>query len=370
MSKKYKYNPSAPANVLDAALVQLNHQHDNLLTKLESKGLKQYNNIASDLRVLAQQQHNNRFVWLNLPEGIDSNLLERMLYFRYQLMFYYDEVLNEFHILPFTLKSKNDDQIDFYGRYNYVQPVSFNGKSTSGKGERNRYLANVTKTVIHDIPFVENKEEAIKLAKEGAVLIFDYTSQVAQYAIPKAVTQQSFVEAETEILKFTRRSLLNSIAMKWVRFQSEADAENFNELQDAYNMQITKTDRQFVGFNANMEFQESGNTNPSDTTAFWAAFEALDNLRLKTLGISSDGSVQKKAQMLQAEMALDGISTQHPLLDAWAQRLKACAIINAVWGLGITCELNIGGDQTNTEQSDNDKDDQTMGDNPEGGTDE
>ena len=205
--------------------------------------------------------------------------------------------------------------------------------------------------------------------REGAVIINDYTSSTAQFAMPQAIQQQSFVEAQAEILKLTRRSMLNSVAMKWIRFKTEADAENFNEIQDAYNLQITESDKQFVGFNADLDFQESGNTNPADVTSFWAAYEALDNVRLKTLGISSDGQVQKRAQMLQSELALDNISSQHPLLDAWMQRIQACAIINAVWNLGITCELNMGDDQEQQSSEDNDKDGQAMGDNP-GGSDE
>lgn len=364
---KYQYDPNAPANVLDAALVQMNFQHDTLKERTKTKrALRQYNVIANSIRVTAQQQHNNRFIWANLPKGLDGQLIERMLWFRYQLMFYYDDVLKEFHILPFSLYSKDEDQIDFYGRYNYVTPVSFNGKSLqAGEKGKHQYLGNVRRKVVHDIPFVNSYEEAIECAKQSAVLLFDYTSQVAQFAVPAAVLQQSFVEAETEILKMTRRALLNSIAMKWVRFKSEADADNFNELQDAYNLMLLETDKQFVGFSSELEIQESGNQNPSDITSFWAAYEALDNLRLKTLGISSDGSVQKKAQMLQAEMALDGLSTQYPLLDAWFQRIRACAIINSIWNLGITCELNMGDSEQQDQTNEQDGEDNEMGDNPE-----
>lgn len=369
MSKPVKRFPDS--NPVNVALNQLNMQQLQLQERT-SKGLKHYNQIAAALRTLSQQQHNNRFIWLNLPEGLDSQLIERMLWFRYQLAFFYDDTLKEFHILPFTLSSENEDSLDFYNRYNYITPIPFNGKSLS-KGDKvpkNVYLSKISKKVIKSVPFVESKEEAIDLIKNGAVIINDYTASTAQFALPMAVQQQSFIEAQAEILKLTRRALLNSVSMKWVRFNNEADAESFNEIQDAYNLQITESDKQFVGFNANMDFQESGNTNPADVTSFWAAYEALDNLRLKTLGISNDGQVQKRAQMLQSELALDNISSQHPLLDAWMQRIQACAIINAVWNLGITCELQLGDGQGQQGSEDSDRDGQPMGDNPEGGSDE
>lgn len=366
MTKPIRHPESNPLN---SALNQLNEQAI-MLEQRTSSGYKHYKGISNSLRVLAQQQHNNRFIWLNLPEGIDSLLMERMLWFRYQVALYYDDILEEFHILPFTLSSDKEDNLDYYNRYNWITPTPFNGKSldqkNSKRNRKNNYLEKITKKVVHDIPFVGNFEEAMEMAKESAVIINDYSSSTAQYATPMAILQQSFVEAQTESLKLTRRSLLNSTPMKWVRFKTEADAENFNDIQDAYNNQILESDKQFVGFSADLDFQESGSTNPADVTSFWAAYEALDNLRLKTLGISSDGAVQKRAQMLQSELALDNISSQHPLLDSWMQRIQACAIINAIWDLGITCELNIGGMEGSGEQENSDNDGIDMGDNPGG----
>ena len=82
-------------------------------------GMNLKQSIRKQLRVLDEQNAVNCFKWMNLPTGLSSQELERLLYYRGQLAFFYLKELNQFFILPYAL----DGTIDAYGRFNTIHPV-------------------------------------------------------------------------------------------------------------------------------------------------------------------------------------------------------------------------------------------------------
>ena len=76
-------------------------------------------NMKRILRLIDEQDAINRYKWYNLPCNISSEELERLLYYKGQLCFFYFKDLDEFYFMPFAL----DGSIDFYGRYNTIHPV-------------------------------------------------------------------------------------------------------------------------------------------------------------------------------------------------------------------------------------------------------
>ena len=69
-------------------------------------------NIRRALRVLDEQNAINRYVWYNLPNGLNGQLLERILYYKAQGMFFYSPLDETFYYLPYALNGT----IDIYGR--------------------------------------------------------------------------------------------------------------------------------------------------------------------------------------------------------------------------------------------------------------
>ena len=78
-------------------------------------------NMKHLLRLVDEQDAVNRYKWFNLPCDLSSGELERLLYYRGQLCFFYFKELDKFYILPYAL----DGTIDFYGRFNRVHPIPF-----------------------------------------------------------------------------------------------------------------------------------------------------------------------------------------------------------------------------------------------------
>ena len=95
-----------------------------------------------------------RFEWINLPEEIPSDLIERILFFRFKGGLF--KVLDRFIFLPFTLRGEESKTIDSYGRYLKITPVLFTGQwKMSGDGEKQDdidFVSNKSWDVVYDLP--------------------------------------------------------------------------------------------------------------------------------------------------------------------------------------------------------------------------
>ena len=85
--------------------------------------------IKRVLRIIDEQDAVERFHWVNLPDGIDGELIERVLYYRGQGAFFFMETDGKFYFLPYAL----DGSIDVYGRYTGITPLPFNGSASDEK---------------------------------------------------------------------------------------------------------------------------------------------------------------------------------------------------------------------------------------------
>ena len=115
--------------------------------------------IKKILRKNDREQYVNRFEWL-LPGDLTGELVERMLYYRYSIMFFYIPELNEFNALPYTGKG-----IDEYGRYKECTPLPFNGSSEKDEV----YIPGLTRIPIYDMTKTDGYEIPI-FDENGAVV--------------------------------------------------------------------------------------------------------------------------------------------------------------------------------------------------------
>ena len=93
--------------------------------------------IKKQLRIMDEQDAINRFTWYNLPEGLNSRLIERILYYKGQGMLFF--LNDKFYFLPYAL----DGTIDVYGRFMSVTPLPFNGTANDGKPETGLLAENM-----------------------------------------------------------------------------------------------------------------------------------------------------------------------------------------------------------------------------------
>ena len=303
-----------------------------LPTKFGSSKCTIKEDIKKYLRLIDEQDAVNRYVWYNLPANLTSQELERMLYYKGQLCFFYDKDLEEFYFMPFCL----DGSIDFYGRYNTIHPVPMtSGTDDKGNKAQAQYLANKKLKCVYSIKLPE--ELTKKDLMESCVLIHDYTKQLSQMIQPRAVVNDPLLDVMAECVPFMRTSMISSTGIKGVRVQ-DAD-QQANVIDGSRSLEhAAMTGNPWVPIIGNIEFQELTDGPTGKIEDYMLAMQSLDNLRLSGYGLDNGGLFEKKSHILQTEADLNGGPVGLVLQDGLSIRQNFCNIVNSIWGLGIWCE--------------------------------
>lgn len=322
-----------------------------------------FEKIGKSLRTIDYQQFLTRFKWHNLPEGIDSELFERIMYFSGSAMFFYIKDLDRFYLLPYGMSGeKTQVGIDFYGRFNRLKPYSFNG-STDGAGEQEGgkriskadiYLSTQIRDNIKDIPMVRTEEEAKKIYENGAVICWDTSPGLAYYADSRNRTCKPFIDYMVQILIQTKSALINSSGFNLFSSDSESSNDIMQMQIDAINKDREKGKLAAVVSHLLGQIENLQSNAPASMQDFWNSLQAADNLRLKSLGIQNDGVVQKSQYQNIASQALDMNDSLQVYFNSFLERVKFSAIVNSIWGLNIYPEpllLPKGGEQSSQQQN-------------------
>ena len=293
--------------------------------------------IKRALRIKDMQESVNRYVWYNLPNNITSQELERMLYYKGQLCFFYMKDLDQFFFMPYAL----DGTIDFYGRYNRVHPVPM----TSGTEDKNgkaqaQLLSEIKLDVLYGIPVPkegDTVETFMKSLDNKCVLLYDYCKQLAQTITPRCEVNDAILDVMAECVPFMRTSLLLSTGVKGMRVQNGDDWTNVQDANKSVEDAALSGDP-YIPMVGMTEFQDLQNGQVAKSEEYMLAYQSLDNLRLSLLGIENNGVFEKKAHELQTEANINGGPVGLVLQDGLSIRQTFCTIVNALYGLGMWCE--------------------------------
>lgn len=289
-------------------------------------------NVKKALRLIDEQDAVNRYTWYNLPCNITSQELERMLYYKGQLAFFYMEDLDEFYFMPYAL----DGTIDFYGRFNTVHPVPMTSGTDDKAGKAQaELLSNIKLKCIYGIKLPEDL--TVEDLTKSAVLLHDYSKQLSQTIIPRQVINDGIIDIEAECIPFMRTALIEETGVMGVRVQ---DADQAAAVQDGSNSLVNAAMNgdMYVPIVGQMEFQELTNGTTGKAEDYMLAMQSLDNFRLSLYGIDNGGLFEKKAHELQSEADINGGPVGLVLQDGLSIRQNFCNIVNSIWGLGIWCE--------------------------------
>lgn len=283
------------------------------------------------LRLVDEQDAVNRYTWYNLPANITSQELERMLYYKGQLCFFYDKNLDEFYFMPYAL----DGTIDSYGRYNTIHPVPMtSGTDDKGNKAQAEYLANKKLKCIYGIKSdIPTLDELVN----STVLLHDYTKQLSQMIIPRCSVNDPILDTMAECIPYMRTAMIASTGIKGVRVNDADQQQNvYDGSRSLENAALTGNP--WVPIVGNIDFQELTNQGIGKIQDYMLAMQSLDNLRLSGYGIDNGGLFEKKAHELQSEADLNGGPVGLVLQDGLSIRQNFCDIANSLWDLGIWCE--------------------------------
>lgn len=294
-------------------------------------------NIKKLLRIVDEQDALNRYTWHGLPDEIDGNLVERMLYYKGQAAFFYEKTLDRFFILPYAL----DGTIDVYGRFTGIKPLPFNGSTesdnkTAKKDPQTEWLSGLHRIPIYDIVITDMDMEKFETY---CVLLSDYSKQISQTVLPRQMLNDPLLDVESEFIPYMRLAAISSTGVQGMRVQDE-DAESNVEAASQSVQKAALSGRKWIPIIGTIDFQELTGNPTYKTEDYMLAMESLDNLRLGLYGLQNGGLFQKRAHMLQAEQSMMSAATGLILQDGLYLRQKFCDIVNSIWGIGIWCEIS------------------------------
>lgn len=284
--------------------------------------------IKKQLRLVDEQDAVNRYVWKNLPMNLPSQEVERMLYYKGQLCFYYDKDLEEYYFMPYAL----DGTIDFYGRYNTIHPVPMTSGTDDKAGKAQaQYLAGKKLKCIY------GKDEEVQDKNNSCILLHDYTKQLSQTIIPRCTVNDSLLDVMSECIPFMRTCLISGSGIKGMRVN---DADQAAAVHDAAKgvSNAALTAEPWVAIEGSVEFQELTDGATLKAEEYMLAMQSLDNFRLSTYGLQNGGLFEKKAHELQEEADINGGPVGLIMQDGLTIRKNFCELANKIWGLNISCE--------------------------------
>ena len=291
-------------------------------------------NVRKQLRILDEQDAVNRYKWYNLPCDLSSQELERLIYYRGQLCFFYVPEIKQFIFSPYAL----DGTIDYYGRYNTVHPVPWAEGMDKNKSPLSAYLANKKLDVLYGVP--SDKKKLIDWVKKFAegkacVLVHDYTKQLSQTVIARQMLQDPLLDIMSDCIPFMRTCLLAGTGVKGMRVGNQADYPNVLDANKAIEKAALEGDMN-VPIVGSVDFQQLTDGQTLKAEEFLLAMQGLDNYRLSLYGLENGGLFQKKSHMLEAEQSMNAGKAAIPLNDGLTIRQNFADIVNSITGLGIS----------------------------------
>lgn len=298
------------------------------------------NNIRKQLRVMDEQNAINRYTWYNLPKGLNSQLIERILYYRGQGMLFM--LQDKFYFLPYTLSApEGSTGIDVYGRFTGVSPLPFNGTSNDGRPD-SPWIRGLTYRPVYEAIDVADfegakPEEIIEAMETSCVLLHDYTPQRSQTIIPRQELQDPLLDVMSDCIPFMRTTLLNGTGVMGLRVGNELENASVDAASNAINKAALEG-RKYVGIVGNLDFQQLTDGALAKAEEFMLALQSLDNYRLSLYGLDNGGLFQKKSHMLEAEQEMNAGNTGLVAEDGLRNRQTFATIANSIWGSQIWCE--------------------------------
>lgn len=282
--------------------------------------------IKKNLRIIDEQDAVNRYKWYNLPCSITSQELERLLYYKGQLAFFYMPDADEFYFMPYAL----DGSIDFYGRFNRIHPIPFAEGTTNEEkqqlAKQRAYLSTLKLDCKYDVNLDKITPEMLT---KSCVLLHDYTKQLSQTIIPRQQLQEGIIDIMSDCVPFMRTALLNSTGVMGMRVQSEDEQSNVTAASALINRAALNGEK-YVALIGNIDFQELTGSDVAKSEEFLLAMQALDNFRLSTYGIENGGLFEKKAHTLESEQAMNTGNTGIVYNDGLSIRQHFCDVVNSI----------------------------------------
>jgi hypothetical protein len=305
----------------------------------ESSSATLKENVMKLLRLNDEQLFVNRFTWHSLPRGLDSQEIERLLYYRGEICIFWNKTLNKFFATPFAPKGP----FDYWGRPMMAKPVPFGtGNAQDDKAKPTplmEWFSTLNLKILWEKPLIEDLIENPSMLEECCVVVQDYTPQRSAKILSRQVINDGIIDLESYMLPYMRTALLNATGIKGMRVNNDDEAYSVIEASRSVNDAACRGE-QFVPMTATQEFQEFTNGTSVRAEEFLLAMQAVDNIRVGSLGLDQGGIFEKAAHKLETEAEMATSNTALILTDSLIQRQKRADIMTALWGIPVSVTVS------------------------------
>lgn len=285
-------------------------------------------NLRRAFRILDEQNAVNRYVWYNLPNGLNGNLMERILYYKAQGMFFFMPTDETFYFLPYAL----DGTIDVYGHFKAVTPLPFNG---TAQDKKDAWITGLSRKPVYDLEDIDTMENPFE---DACVLLSDYTKQISQTNIPRSVLQEPLIDVLAECIPLGRTAMINNTGTRGMRVPDQ-DAYSSVEIANRQIIDSALQGKPLIPTISAVEFQDLGVGSGATADEFLQFMQGVDNVRLSLLGLQNGGMYEKDSAYVNETTASSIQANVGQIYqDGLTLRQRFCDMVNAIWGLGIYVE--------------------------------
>lgn len=290
--------------------------------------------IRRQLGVMDEQDATRRYLSDGLPEGLNNELVERVLYYTGQAILFQRYGVG--YILPYAL----DGNIDVYGRFRGVTPLPFRGGVSAGGKEGSKERITPWISGLKLIPVYAGEEIPPNADPESlCVIIRDYIEPGSELITPRYLLMSPLLDCMSDIIPFARTALQNSTGIQGMRVNNEGESSNVIAANSTTRRAAINADR-FVPIVGSMDFQDLASGSAGSVIDFMQMYTSLDNYRLSLHGIRNEGAFVKKAHMLEGEQEMSGGATGLVLEDGLIQRKTSWDLANQIFGWNVSVRIN------------------------------
>lgn len=295
--------------------------------------------IQKVLEVQDLREFSERYQWVNLPRGISSDIIERILYYRGRAVFYYNDAVEKFQFLPFA----PNNVIDEYGRWTHCNTFPFTGVSEN-KGKKKYTKMGIE--VVYDDLFLQddlfNPDEINRIIKEWetgsdkGIILNDSILGLSQQPIIRSNISKPMIGSMTTCYQIINTAMFASADYNLIKVSTQDDLNSLKGQIATINREILNGNR-FGAIMGDINLDSLRTTNASSIQDLFETFNSLDNYRKSTMGVDNAGVFNKKERMLQQEQALNGSNADSIYSDGLYQRQRFCDLVNQYYGTNIWC---------------------------------
>lgn len=326
-AKKYSNTIDQNGNIALPDIANANLQYEQLYRIMALQDLKEYT---------------QRFQWVNIPRGLNYSLIERIIYYRFKGLLYYNDSPEKFQFLPFAL----NNTIDEYGRFVNCNSLPFIGVSEDNSKSKKKinYVKQNIDIVYDDlIPTGQlTDEDIIAIEKEWesgsdkGIILNDCTLGLSQMQIPRWEFIAPILSSMATCMQIINTAMFAAADYNLVSAETEDDYDNLMIQLNSIKSRILQGHR-FGGVYGQLKLESLRTTQASSLQDLWETFNSLDNFRKSTAGVANSGVFNKKERMLEQEQQLNGTNADDIYMDGLVQRQIFCDLFNQYYGGSMWC---------------------------------